>query len=116
MWVEDSAKEGGKMRVQDLIEALQGMDPDAEVRIASQPSWPFEHRCNDVVEVDLGQPDPEDAATAQDILDDPESAEEDRETARKMLERDETKPKIVYLAEGPQVGYLPGIVRSEIGW
>ena len=28
--------------VSDLLEELQQFDPDAEVRLATQPSWPFE--------------------------------------------------------------------------
>jgi len=31
------------MKVSDLIELLEGMDPDADVFIMAQPSWPFEH-------------------------------------------------------------------------
>ena len=31
------------MKVRDLIESLQNEDPDAEVRIMEQPSWPFEN-------------------------------------------------------------------------
>lgn len=31
------------MQVGKLIEILQGHDPEAEVRIASQPTWPWEH-------------------------------------------------------------------------
>jgi len=31
------------MTVQDLIQELEQFDPDAEVRLAIQPEWPFEH-------------------------------------------------------------------------
>lgn len=30
--------------VSDLIEALENMDPDAEVRLATQPTWPLAFR------------------------------------------------------------------------
>lgn len=31
------------MTVQELINVLGVCDPDAEIRIATQPSWPFEY-------------------------------------------------------------------------
>jgi hypothetical protein len=44
----------------DLLDELQQFDPDAEVRLATQPSWPFEwslSTTSPAVEVDLdGQP------------------------------------------------------------
>lgn len=30
------------MKVKKLIELLQNMDPDADVKLAVNPSWPFE--------------------------------------------------------------------------
>jgi hypothetical protein len=74
------------MRVRELIEELEGMNPEAEVRFASQPSWPFEYNIQGVVECN-----PED--------------ESDNEPA-----------EVVYLVEGNQIGYLPGEVKDEIGW
>jgi len=32
-----------KVTVVDLIEELEACDPDAEVRLAQQPAWPFEY-------------------------------------------------------------------------
>lgn len=37
------------MTVRELIEELEGMNPEAEVRFASQPSWPFEYSVASVV-------------------------------------------------------------------
>ena len=42
------------MTVQDLIDELQGFKPDTEVRLAFQPSWPFEHSLSEVAEVEPG--------------------------------------------------------------
>jgi len=39
------------MTVEDLIEELKCMDPEQEVRIAQQPSWPFEYDLSGVQEV-----------------------------------------------------------------
>lgn len=43
------------MRVSDLIERLQDLDPDAEVKLAFQPSWPFQYSVGELVEVDVNE-------------------------------------------------------------
>jgi hypothetical protein len=50
-----------RMTVEQLLEELEGCDPDAEVRIAQQPAWPFEYALDHnqavvTVELDPGQP------------------------------------------------------------
>jgi hypothetical protein len=45
-----------RVTVTDLIQQLEGCDPDAEVRLAHQPTWPFEYAIdpgNAAVEVEL---------------------------------------------------------------
>jgi hypothetical protein len=74
------------MTVQRLIEELEQMNPNAEVRFAAQPNWPFEYDIDSVVQV----------------------AVEDRRT-------DDTT-EVVYLEEGRQIGYLPGEAARELGW
>jgi hypothetical protein len=64
------------MTVQELIDALSAMDPEAEVRLAQQPGWPFECSVGEVLEAD----------------------------------------GVLYVGEGCQIGYLPGEVRSALGW
>jgi hypothetical protein len=74
------------MTVADLIAELEFMNPDTEVRFASQPNWPFEYSIYDIVEVEV----------------------EKRNT-------DETET-VVYLVEGSQIGYLPSEAKDELGW
>jgi len=74
------------MIVRELIEELEGMNPEAEVRFASQPSWPFEYSISGVVEIATGD------------------------------EHDRTDTDTVYFIEGNQIGYLPEEVKEEIGW
>ena len=74
------------MTVQELIDQLSYMDPEAQVRFASQPNWPFEYEIDDVVAVEV----------------------EDRDR--------ESPVEIVYLAEGRQIGYLPTEAKDELGW
>lgn len=77
------------MTVAELLERLEDVDPDAEVRLAIQPSYPFQHEIADVVEV----------------------TDDDR--------GDGTTETVVYIAEAGQLWsapYLPGHVSRELGW
>ena len=74
------------MTVAELIQELEYLDGDLEVRFASQPSWPFEYSIRNVVVVGI----------------------EDKQT-------DEVND-VVYLEEGRQLGYLPGDAKEELGW
>jgi hypothetical protein len=40
------------MTVEELMELLQDMPPEAEVRFASQPSWPLDYQINNVITVE----------------------------------------------------------------
>ncbi|MFC5947055.1 hypothetical protein ACFQH9_02030 [Pseudonocardia lutea] len=101
------------MRVEDLIAALQDMiddetlSPDAEVRLAIQPNWPFEHsvaavavpepRC-DTCGAHAGWKHEEGCDEGVGLVDLVNSAE------------------VVYLSEGGQIGYLSGEAREAVGW
>jgi hypothetical protein len=43
--------------VQELIDELEGFDPEAEVRFLAQPAWPFEYTIAAVVEPTDQPPD-----------------------------------------------------------
>jgi len=74
------------VRVIELLEALAELPEDAEVRLASQPSWPMEFR-----------------------LDGPTFVDEEQD-------EDGSAGPVVYLTEAEHVGYLPGFVARELGW
>ncbi len=74
------------MTVRQLIEELEFMNQDAEIRFASQPNWPFEYSIADIVSVDI----------------------ENRRTG--------DEEEVVYLAEGRQIGYLPGEAKNMLMW
>lgn len=85
------------MTISELIEELEQYDDDTEVRLAIQPSYPFQHTIADVVEVDFSE-------GGEDEDDD----EDDGETGT-----------VVYIAEGGQLysaPYLPGAASKELGW
>ena len=74
------------MTVADLMYELEQLNPDAQVRFASQPSWPFEYSIYSIVQVEI----------------------EDRSTGDVV--------ETVYLEEGRQIGYLPKEAKDELGW
>lgn len=74
------------MTVGEMLEMLEGLNPDMEVRFASQPNYPFEYDIDNVLVVES----------------------ENKRTG--------DSEEIVYLEEGRQIGYLPGNVSVELGW
>lgn len=80
------------MLISELIEQLidiQSTYPDAEVRLAMQPAWPFEYSIHSVTEV-----------------------KEEKDTPDR--DEDSDPDVIVYLSEGVQLGYLPGAARDAV--
>lgn len=78
------------MKVRDLIEILEDQDPDAEVLIMSQQSWPFENAIAGV-------------AVREEIVEDDEDLDdEEREETR--YEKG-TAASDVFIVEGQQLRY-----------
>lgn len=115
------------VRVWDLLEALgvdmdqchgcdvlSGVETDAEVRLADQPNWPFERTVGQVVILDPEAPDEDEEreleeALRENPLDQGALAEKARREAREPN-------KVVYIAEGSTLGYLPGSASKALGW
>ena len=79
------------MKAKELIEELEyaisiNGGNDVEVRTAQQPKWAFEYSIEQAVTIEV----------------------EDENT--------DEREKVVYLAEGSQIGYLPELASSELGW
>jgi len=81
------------MTVGELIGELEQFDEDAEVRLAMQPSWPFEYSIGQVVSGADAHDDPDDEPDIERVMD-----------------------GFVYIAEERQVRYLPGAVKNLLGW
>jgi hypothetical protein len=80
------------MTVSELIDLLEDCDPDAEVLLMSQPSWPFEHTVAGVaIRSEIGDED-EDGA---------DDDAEDVEPAR----ADGMRANDVFILEGTQLRY-----------
>lgn len=69
------------MKVYELMEILEDMDGEAEVRFAHQPSWAFEYSIANAASVE-----------------------------------DDNGNVCLYLAEGRQIGYLPGKAARALDW
>jgi hypothetical protein len=78
------------MKVRDLIEILEDQDPDAEVLIMSQQSWPFENAIAGV-------------AVREEIVEDDEDLD-DEEREEPHYEKG-TAANDVFIVEGQQLRY-----------
>jgi hypothetical protein len=96
------------MIVQELIEELRACDPEAEVRLAQQPSWPFEYSIGQIREVALVDDADLEAFDSFGDLSTDERAELNR--------RAKSAPRVIYIGEGRQLAYLPGAASRELGW
>lgn len=99
-----------EMTTRELIEILSEYGPDTEVRIATQPTWPFEH---EIAGTDDNQhPTKPEEICQEDYETKEEFDEAIHEATRRQTEAEQATP-IVYLLEGWQIGYLPeGIGNS----
>jgi hypothetical protein len=96
------------MNVAELIEALEGQDPQAEVRLATQPNWPLAFHLSGVVsqkEIDRGEDDEDCGHSVPQegcLCSGPDPEAEEKET-------------IVWLAEGGSVYDAPYAPRGVWG-
>jgi hypothetical protein len=94
------------MTIQQLIETLEEIkehvSEDAEVRFASQPSWPFEYSIADAYFLNM------DARL--------DLAHQNHGDYFKDIDEIKKEKDVVYLEEGSQIGYLPGEAKELIGW
>jgi len=93
------------MRLEDLVRELQDfLDdyPDAEVKLATQPNWPFEYSIGSVVAVDLSEEEDE--------------FEEEEEEDVDVDDEEDDENIVIYIGEGEQLGYLSHMAKQELGW
>lgn len=128
------------MNVAQFLEQLEGLDPDLEVRIAHQPSWPLQYHVGSVDQYTVypdGGPSEEDyeyepllatawreGAADTEFRSEPRmrtsrDTDESYEAYLAGFEAGQGAERYVYIAEGGQVydaPYLPGEVSAELGW
>ena len=103
------------MNIVELIQELEDMKDiageDAEVRFASQPSWPFEYSISNIIAMTNDMRE----EYARSELRDEGLSEED--INKKLEGAPELEGEnIIYLAEGSQLGYLPDEAKQLLGW
>lgn len=102
------------MIVYELKRLLEDFDDDAEVRWASQPSWPMEYHIHDVIWIGKNVNGTLKARSPW-VTEMPYQGADDVED--EIIEDDEDfDPGVIYLVEGEQIGYLPEVVKDELGW
>lgn len=102
------------MRVWELKQMLEEMPDDAEVRLAHQPSYPFQYNIDNVAFVAARDPGGYPEAGHFEDEDDYQDALEEWEDRQDAPEED-----TVYIVEGGQVRsapYLPSAAQAVIGW
>ena len=111
------------MNIKDLIEQLEEiaeLAPNAEVRYASQPSYPFENSIREVLSWDKETMIDMEMENIQQAIEEdgaePMSYEDKRALARENVEYGGECEPVVYLAEGSQIGYLPSGPTEALGW
>ena len=93
------------MTIGELKDLIEGYEDDVEIRWAAQPSWPFEYSISDAQVVEVADDECE------------ECGGEGCETCHGTgFTTPELTTPIVYLVEGQQLAYLPGVVSRAIGW
>lgn len=107
------------MNVRELMDELDGLPEDAEVRLAFQPEWPLQYHVDQVIEF-RDEHDVDENGLCETCGSD-FSGEDDPTIAieKHLEETDGTDSSTVYLAEGGQVydaPYLPGAAVRELGW
>lgn len=117
------------MNIRELIDALEDIaqeySDDIDVRIASQPEWPFENVLNDAKVVNLSKMVCEDCDGDGMVDDTDDEGNDVRVTCTNCngsgFYNEGGRPSdedeyVVYLEEGHQIGYLPGAAAEELGW
>lgn len=113
------------MNAQTLIEAIAEQagvyltidDEDAkllgdfEVKLAVQPSWPFEHRIASVI----GPDEIQDRINEEAECPEHEGYLIGHANCDVEFEQEE-RPSVIYIAEGGQDGYLNSDAKSALGW
>ena len=102
------------------MEMLEECDPNAEVRYASQPSYPFENSITELLSWDKETMIDMEIENIQQAIEEdgaePMSYEDKKALAEDNLEHGGGCTPVVYLAEGSQIGYLPEGPKEALGW
>jgi hypothetical protein len=108
------------MKIIDLVQLLEGYDPDTEVRLMSQANWPFEY---DITGIWTNAPAPDACnecglTKKQHPTADPYDFDahdyEEYDTFTPHGNEDRGYTEIVYIVEGTQLGYGDKAAWEEV--
>ena len=105
------------MTLIELIAQLQDLAAthgDREVRLAQQPSYPFEYSIGRIAAVNVHQDDIDHCIEA--LRSGTLTPEEVTEAQEQVDEYENPDNTVVYIGEGRQLDYLPGAVSQQLGW
>lgn len=106
-----------RMTVGKLKELLDGIEDDVEVRLATQPNWPFMHGITDVIVTEVPEIVTRDQFEAMDEVEQEFTVGRADNDEVLLLDVGEKPPvPVCYIAESSQLGYLPGDARNALGW
>jgi DnaJ-class molecular chaperone len=107
------------MNIRDLIDELESIaseaGDDTEVRLAQQPRWAFEYSIQKIELADMDKGTCE-VCDGSGTDDDGENCDNCDGTGFYQDDLDLAGKKIVYIAEGNQIGYLPKAAADALGW
>jgi hypothetical protein len=101
------------MNVQELLDVLEGFEPESQVMLAFQPSWPMQYHLGELVEVS-GECNVDEDGRCETHGDQFESTE-----AVEAHLSSKAGSLTVYLGEGGQpwdAPYLPSETIAALGW
>jgi hypothetical protein len=93
------------------VDWLDDIEEDPEVRYAAQPNWPFEYAFNGPYLYDPMFAWHEEHGELTPEADDP-----DRQAWLDDRDLEQAKPKLIFLSESSQLGYLPSGAAEAVGW
>jgi hypothetical protein len=100
--------------VGDLVAALSDYDPETPIRWAAQPRWAMAYTIGPIactLETDAG----DDRSHHTSLGDDADGHTADG-TANDSGDDTDNDGPVVWLGEGQQIGYLPGVAAAALGW
>lgn len=110
------------MTVGDLIQLLETMDEDAEVRLAHQPNYPFDYRVGGVADSAMVAEAKRNRVledmTDEGLLGGESALEEDAvegEIEERLGHDHDVEENIVWITEAGQIGYCSGAIFDAAG-
>lgn len=106
------------MLKEDLIALLEDMPDGTDIRVAHQPSWPFEYSIDNGPTIAVLDEDnmPESDDLPEDFDGEDIACWYERQAIEAGEDKYIYKRPVAWLPEGSQLGHLPGAATRSLGW